>query len=149
MTLSRYRLVAILLGLFLAFVPLVFLGFKVGSRSATMRSASELHAVQQAMAKDHLSGFLPGNHSRLSESLRRKRFTSVSVLPTMVSATHSIRIPGIGLATSVVLLKDGETNTWTVWRDFKVGERYWKTRVGTILEAGQVQAQAPERLRGD
>lgn len=149
MTLSRYRLVAISLGLFLVFASLVFLGFKVGSQSATMRTATELHAVQQAMAKEHLSGFLPGNHSRLSGNLRRKRFTSVSVLPTIVSATHSVRIPGVGLATSVLLLKDGETNTWSVWRDIKVGGRYWKTRVGTILEPGEAQAQAPDEARGN
>lgn len=149
MTLSRYRLVASLLGLFLALAPLVFLGLKVGSHSATMRTAAELHAVQQAMARDHLSGFLPGNHSRLSGNLRRKRFTSVSVLPIMVSATHSVHFPGFGLATSVVLLKDTETNTWTVWRDFKVGGHYWKRRAGTILEERPSSNQLSQTAHGN
>lgn len=97
-----------------------------------MRTASDLLAVHQAMTKDGLSGFLPGNHSRLGERLRRARFASVSILPDMVSGAYLIHVPGVRCGASILLLKDNATNSWTVWRDIQIGRRYWKSKIGTI-----------------
>ncbi len=134
MNISWYRVIAIGFALFVVLALLVFVQQGCSGTSATMRTASDLLAVHQMMTKGGLSGFLPGNHSRLGERLRRKRFTSVSILPDMVSGTHSIHVPGVVSGTSILLMKDRGTNTWTVWRDFSFGRRYWKSKIGTIVE---------------
>jgi hypothetical protein len=92
--------IVIAFGVFVIAALLFFILQGRAGTSARMRTAFDLLAVHQAMTKDGLSGFLPGNHSRLGERLRRKRFTSVSILPNMVSGTHSIHVPGVRCSTS-------------------------------------------------
>jgi hypothetical protein len=131
---SRYRPIAIAFGVFVIAALLFFILQGRAGTPATMLTASDLLAVHQAMTKDGVSGFLPGNHSRLGERLRRKRFTSVSILPSMVSGTHSIHVPVVRCSTSLLLLKDSGTSTWTVRRDIQIGRRYWKSKIGTTDE---------------
>ncbi len=124
-------------------LPIVIIGTAVlvlavvwvrGDRnSAAMNTASDLLIVQAAMNQEGLSGFLPGNSARLSERLRQKHFTSVSILPSMAIGAHSIDVFGISVGTSLVLLKETGTNTWIVWRDVRIGSINLKSKVGKLI----------------
>lgn len=134
MNLSRSNLVAVSVGAIVIVALLLSIQPVRDSTSATLRTASHLLSVHQAMTKDGLSGFLPGNHSRLGDGLWRKRFTSVTILPDMVIGAHSMTVAGARCGRSVVLLKDSEKNAWTVWRNVHIGRWLWRSKVGTIHE---------------
>ncbi|MBL9134746.1 MAG: hypothetical protein JNK85_02710 [Verrucomicrobiales bacterium] len=138
MKIPRYLLVGIALAA-VGLIALIFLSLTNSKRpektSETLRTASDLLAVQQAMGRDHLSGFLPGNHARLPDRLRRKKFTSVSIMPSLIIGSHSISVGGFKVGTHLVLLKDGPSNSWTVSQDVQLGSRSWKTPVGTLKDA--------------
>ena len=130
--LSPKRVQVVILAL-VVMSALLILGQRVRDRGPSgMRTAGELLAVHQRMAQAGISGFLPGDHANLGEGLRRKRFTSVTVLPDMVSGTHSVSVLGMRFGTSLVLFKESGTNVWTAWRDVHFGSRYWKTELGTL-----------------
>jgi hypothetical protein len=105
-----------------------------GKSSETLRTASDLLAVQQAMSRDHLSGFLPGNHVRLTDRLLKKKFTSVSITPSLIMGSHSISVAGFRIGTHVVLIKENATNSWMVSQDLQLGSRSWKSPVGRLNE---------------
>ena len=140
----RYLLVGIALAA-LAFIALVVVASKrPGNTSETLRTASDLLAVQHSMSQNHLSGFLPGNHARLTERLKKKKFTSVIVVPNMIIGAHSISVAGFTIGTQLVLTKDLSSNHWVVSEDVQLGTRYWKTPVGTLkaLDVGETNLPA-------
>ena len=66
---------------------LLFMVSSLSRRSSSaLGIAPDLLAVHKDMTQDGLSGFLPGNHSRLPERIRAKRFKFVTVMPIMVQA---------------------------------------------------------------
>lgn len=132
--LRKRSIAAIAAGLLVALVVLLLLERDRSWTSTTMRTALDLLSVHRSMTQEGLSGFLPGTSARLTQPLRHKRFSSVSILPNMVIGTHSADIHGLHVGSSILLLKDGATNTWTVWRELHIGGRNWKSKVGAMNE---------------
>ncbi|MCC7376340.1 MAG: hypothetical protein IT581_16905 [Verrucomicrobiales bacterium] len=140
----RYLLVGIALAAVVFLALLLVASKRPGKTSETLRTASELLSIQQSMSQNNLSGFLPGNHARLTERLKKKKFTSVIVLPNMIIGSHSMSVAGFIIGTHLILTKDSSSNHWVVSEDVQLGARYWRNQVGTLdaIETGQTNPPA-------